>query len=233
MNSRFEIEEGIIACIVYAGGFATVSCILQKKNFKNEIFQKIFETATTLYPTKPIDPMTIRLALEPTVQDFQPIHLAMATANKNMVNIHLRYWCMMVLQMDITTAFEKELINWRDLRKADGEDVESAILTEMLEMIRTPNLDVLDFIDKAIKYFDIHNMTIEFEQTREFDNIIGIKTRGIQRGIALDQALSAAYKIAECDYEVKQTCDKFIGAINTMIITGNVKPEFLTASELL
>jgi len=234
MNSRIEIERAIIAAIVYNGGYATVSSILQKKNFSNFIYTKIYTAAGNLYPLTPIDLITIHLELKKTDPDLlEVITEEMYTSGKYLIGLHLRYWCLIILQLDIRDSFEKELITWRDNRIREKEDVEAAVLTEMLEMIRIPQLDILVFIEKAISYFDRQDMSWEYKNSKEFYDSIGQKACGIRRTISLDTALSAAYKISDCSSDIKQTCDKFIGAINTMIITNQVKPEYSKAAEFL
>lgn len=234
MNSRFEIEQAIIAAIIYNDAYATVASILQIKNFSNSYHQKIYGAAGKLYPLTPIDLITIHLQLKKDDPDTAAaVTQQMYTAGKYTIGLHLRHWCLILLQMDIADNFERELILWRDTRIQEDEKVETEILTEMLEMVRIPKVDILELIEKAIKYFDMHDMSWEYKSAKEFNEHIGLKAARIRRMIALDTALSAAAKIADCDLDITQTCKKFLSAINTMIITNRAKPEFLKAAELL
>jgi len=234
MNSRFEIEQAIIAAIIYNDAYATVASILQIKNFSNIYHQNIYAAAGKLYPLTPIDLITIHLQLKKdNPNTAAEVTQQMYTAGKYTIGLHLRHWCLILLQMDITDNFERDLILWRDSRIQENEKVEAEVLTEMLEMIRIPQLDILEFIEKAIKYFDMQDMSWEYKSAKEFNEHIGAKAARIKRMIALDTALAAAAKIADCDIDIKQTCNKFLSAINTMIITNRAKPEFLKAAELL
>lgn len=235
MNQRSEIEQTIISAIIYADAFPTAASILSTKHFQNISYALIFETANSLYPTIPINVVTVRNKLQVTVPDQvtglsqEMVKLGLRLVGCNQV----RYMCLLLLEINIKEGFLKELHRWRDSRLEESSSVETAVLTEIIEMLNVADIDILSVIEQAIKYFDIQDMKTEYQEGKLFNEAIARKANSIRRTVTLDTALSAAYKIVETSHEVKQICDKLISALNHMIVTNQIKPEYIKAADLL
>lgn len=233
-TARNEIERGIIVAIIEANAFTDVAALLAVKNFKDKRFQQIFTAAQSLYPSRPIDFITLKIELEKIFKDECDEAITFFYTKK--VHIHtkssVRYWCLVLLQLDIKDAFKSELVKWKEERDRESSPVESAVIEEIFLNV-TEDVDILILIEKSMLYFEKHKMSRELSKAQEFEEDVVKKTLKIKKNISLEIALSNVYQIAECSPEVIFYCKKFAEAIAHMTITNKIKSTYTTAANLL
>lgn len=233
-QTRKSIETGIICAVLEAEAYPEVANFLSAKNFKTVMFQQIFFAAQKLYPTRPVNLISIKLELETMYKDesLDAINFIYDRGRYAYTKTFIKYWCLILLQMDIKNSFRDELINWKSERDKEHSLVESSVIEEIFLNV-TEEVDILLLIEKSMEYFEKHKMTIELNKALEFNENVVKKALLIKKNVSLEIALANIFKIAETSTEVKYQCNKFAAAIAEMTITNKVNNNYRIAADLL
>lgn len=235
MNLRTQIERAIIAAIVYADCFSQVTNYITSKNFCTPIHKKIFDAAAALYPLAPIDIITITRQINSTDPDNMEtaVDLILLLDKVNLAQVNAQYWAILLLQLDITEKFKKELVEWKGKRDHSGDAIEAAAITEIIQNIDSPGIDILRLIEKSIAYFIKLNMEPEIQAANQFNTNIALKVAEMKANAALISSLKAMQRLAGCSREVAYECNQFAIAITDMMLSNQVRPQYTQAAKLL
>lgn len=233
-TERNDIEQGIITSIINENSFCDVANYLSVKNFKEIKFQQIFSAAQNLYPLKSIDFITLKLELIKLYKENCDDAITFIFNHKGQLanKSSVKFWCLILIQIDIKNAFRNELTIWKDERKKLDQLVECAVIEEIFLNV-TDDVDILVLIEKSMLYFEKHKMALELSKVQEFEENVCKKTIQIKKNISLEIALAQVFKIAESTPEVTHYCKKFADAIAYMTITNKIKSSYTAASNLL
>lgn len=236
MHDRFSIEKSILGGVICCDGYTQVAHILSAANFStgNTRHQELYRLAQGLYPDKPIDLVSVmHQAHLQYPEDNAIIDSLIKIADvKVSVTSSLPYWAFILLQIDISEKFKKELVEWRSNRMREMDHAESGALQEIIEGI-VPGQDIFELLDAAKGYFDHLKMEHELQQTQSFYDDLSIKVRKVKSLYSINTALSYIFKMGEYSPQIRHECQVFANAIAEMITTRTMNPIYKQAANLI
>lgn len=234
MNTRVDIEKGILGAIIYCDGFAQVAHILTPKNFTSSPklkHQELFAIISNMFPHKPIDMITVSHEVEKIFPGGK--NWVLRCNNYVTASSNLTYWALMLLQVDVTDKFKIKLIEWKERRDFDLDYTASGALKEIIESI-SPDSDIFTLVESAIEYFDHLGMEKELGETKQFSRDFLEKAEKIRKDDSVQRILNNLYAISRCvKPELKEQCDLFGHAIADIIKTGQTNERYTQALQTI
>jgi hypothetical protein len=236
MHNRLKIEESILGAIIYHNSFTRIAHILSVNNFSSVAQVKnreLYSVIAGLYPSKPIDLLTVTHELhakypaDAAIMDTMINSVHNVSSSKNIVE-----WAFLLLQIDITEKLKKQLSDWKSERERAMDHAATGALLEVIEQIGLDS-DVFDLIDNATAYFLSLNMEKEVDQLIQMYQHLTTKVKNIKKMNSINTALSYLFKISEATPQVQYECQALADAIANMVINNEVQPKHKQAADLL
>lgn len=231
-QSRKQIERAILHCVLLCNGYSQIADILKPSNFHYSPHKEIMETMTNMYPIKPIDLITLTHELKHAYPDNSVTTFELLAAHTIASTAHLRYWAIILLQIDIQVKFRNKLLEWYTERQQNFHLVEAAAIEEIIQTIRA-KIDMFEMIEKCLVYFQHMKMEVEYEGTSTFYENLNIKCNDIRKMNSLNNILQQLYYLTDPNPDIKAHCQRLIDAVSDMILTGSIKTKYYQAVQIL
>ena len=225
---REQLEKTILgAVLLEAGNFTKVSHILSPKNFsKNEHYnhQLIWKAIESLYPTKPIDVITVNAQLRSMGEVNYMFYLQELTAQVAS-SANLSYHALMLVERSISDSFIT-LLN--ELREKESSTNLKAAINEIIDEMIDPTNDTLVTIALAIKYLQgIAPDENTIKQLVEFDQSIDRKAEHIKQQVSVETLLRYLNELGciPTDPLARLTVRKLTELLKTILSAGTVETE--------
>jgi hypothetical protein len=236
MSDRLNLEKSILGAIIHCNGYPQVLHILSASNFSSHPTAEnrgLYSVIAGLYPDRPIDFITVYYE----IKSKYPHDVALMSTLHNVghevsSSVNIVNWAFILLQIDITGKFHRQLAEWHAERKANHDHVETGALLEIIENV-TAGVDIFYIIDQAILYFQEENMQTELKACIEFYLALSKKVSNIKKMKSIDTALSYVFRITDATPDIVQISQTLATAIATMIISKEIKPEYIQAANLI
>lgn len=238
MHNRIEIEQSILGAIIYHNGYSQIAHVLSVNNFssKNEGFNRnkeIFEIVASMYPSRPIDFISIAHEIRVKHPNDSEIMQTLHNVGHRVGGAgSIVYWAFILLQIDIADKFKYQLVEWRSKREKNLDYVEAGALKEIIENI-IPDTDIFDLIEGANGYFKHLNMEEELTESLRFYQQLMQKIKSVKAMNSIQTALGYLLKISEASPQVQYECEAFAKAIAIMISSNTTRPNYTEAANLI
>lgn len=236
MFDRLEVEKSILGAIIHCNGYPQVLHILSATNFSSHPTAEnrgLYSVIAGLYPDRPIDLITVYHE----IKSKYPHDVALMSTLHNVGHrvssaVNIVEWAFILLQDDITCKFHRQLADWRAERESNHDHVETGALLEIIENV-TAGGDIFEIIDRAILYFQHMEMQTELKACIQFYQDLSTKVKNIKKMNSINTALSYVFRITDATPDIVQISQTLATAIATMIISKEIKPEYIQAANLI
>ena len=191
MNNRREIEESIIGIVLQENCFASVVNILQAKNFSDKYLSTVWNVIAHLWPTKPLDLLTVTHEMDLLNQEPNAHKLARYTL-KSCSSAHLVYWAFILLEIDIKEKFLLRL--WH--HKSKEEDFSNkGVIQDVINHFSQIDSDLFDSVQASLKYFKAHRLELIYEDLKELAEQVDQRAGRIKKTYMLETARREVQKL--------------------------------------
>lgn len=229
--NRHDIERAILAAIIYCDGYVRISNILTYKNFQVVAHADIFRCISVLYPHTPIDIITAGNELS-KLDPEGGYNLLINTLSVNVSSAgNLEYWAFILLEMDITEKFRRQVSEWKIEAAGDGHKTTVAVLDEISENIG--KMDIFDLIEKVIAYFQDKGLREEEQKALAFNDQLAARVKDIKKTASVKIAVDYLIKTTQQSARCSDQCEKFARVIVDIISTGHTNPLYTRAIETI
>jgi urease gamma subunit len=236
MFERLNIEDSILGAIIYHNGYPQIAHILSPANFSDLPERQnrgLYSIICGLFPDRPIDLVSI----SHEIRTKHPHNVALMstllnTGHRVCSATSIVHWASILLEIDITGKFQRQIADWRSERESNLDHVEAAALLEIFENA-TAGRDIFDLIDEATRYFHHHDMQTELDGCIKLHAYLSKKFHNIKKMNSINTALNYLLQISSASPEIAQVSHTLVTAIADMIISEHIKQEYIQAANLI
>lgn len=236
MFDRLETEKSILGAIIHCNGYPQIAHILSASNFSSHPTAEnrgLYTVIAGLYPSRPIDLITIYHEIQLKYPNDVALMSTLHNVGHNVSSaVNIEEWAFALLQDDITRKFQRQLADWRAEREANHDHAATGALLEIIEHLNAGG-DIFETIDKATLYLSKMDMQKELKTCIRFYEDLLTKIENIKKVKSIDIPLNYLFRITDATPEIVQITQTFATAVAHMIISKEIKPEYIQAANLI